>query len=115
MVTLLDNCAKVLTSKNNQGANVTKLIISIKQLTNNLRNNIICEKTIENLHSMFDLMFDMLNSFKNKGDVNLDAITHMQSIVEKGLSDYKDETLRKAVAMNTPEYFDSEISKLSRN
>lgn len=114
VVTLLDNCAKVLSVKKDSDADVIKLVIRIRQLAGNLRNNTICEKTIENLYSKFDLMFEMLNTFKNKGDVNLDAITHMQSIVEKGLSDYKDETLRKAVAMNTPEYFDNEISQIEQ-
>ena len=114
VVTLLDNCAKVLSVKKDADVDVKNLVIRIRQLAGNLRNNTICEKTIENLYSKFDLMFEMLNTFKNKGDVNLDAITHMQSIVEKGLSDYKDETLRKAVAMNTPEYFDNEISKIEQ-
>lgn len=110
-VTLLDNCAKVLSVRKDADANIIKLVIRIRQLASNLRNDTICEKTIDDLYSNFDLMLDMLNSFKNKGKVNLNAITHMQSIVEKGLSDYKDETLRKAVSMNTPEYFDNEISK----
>lgn len=111
VVTLLDNCAKVLSVKKDADADVIKLVIRIRQLASNLRNDTISEKTIDDLYSKFDVMFDMLNSFKNKGDINLDAITHMQSIVEKGLSDYKDETLRKAVAMNTPEYYDDEISR----
>ena len=114
VVTLLDNCAKVLSVRKDADADVIKLVIRIRQLASNLRNNTICEKTIEDLYSKFDQMLDILNSFKNKGDVNLDAITDMLSIMEKGLSDYKDETLRKAVSMNTPEYFDNEISKIEQ-
>ena len=114
VVTLLDNCAKVLSVRKDADADVIKLVIRIRQLASNLRNNTICEKTIDDLYSKFDQMLDILNSFKNKGDVNLDAITDMLSIMEKGLSDYKDETLRKAVSMNTPEYFDNEISKIEQ-
>lgn len=112
VVSLLDNIAKLLGSRKDIDSDAIKIMLQIRQLANNIRNNVNCEETIKNLYSHFPVLQDILVILRNKKDLYGEKKAKLQDILEKGLFMYKDEMLRKAVSLNTSEFFDAEIARI---
>ena len=110
IVTILDNCAKVLSTRKDGGEDISKVVLRIRQLANLLRNAILYEKTVKLLYEHFPLLVDVLNVIKDKSlALDNQVIAKLEEVVNEGLKWYKDETLDNVVGGYSIELLNEKI------
>lgn len=113
LITLLGNCAKVLSSRKDATDATMSLVLKIRKLERYLRNNTDCLDTVTTVYAHYEDLLSALNSFRQRNvPLSIDRLKNIDNIIQKG-----ERTLKKEISapLNSIEYLFSQKEKTEKS
>lgn len=110
---VLDNCAKLLSVRKDMNPDLIQIVLKIRQLAGNIRNNMSCEYTVKKLYSQYDILVSVLNHLRSNKNAFIanERLNKLSEIIDNAINDLDSESIENSVKLNTKDYYAEQIQK----
>lgn len=114
IVNILDNAAKILDNRKNIREDAVSLIFSLRELSNLLRDNDECERTVEQLSRSYSKMLDIINHLRSsRTEIEASDLEELRNIAALGIEKGKEEKIRNASSTNSLSYYKRQLETVN--